>query len=773
MKSKKILMVMILFGITVMANAQTYTIRGRLMSGKTIVDYASVILQNKDSSFVTGVTTNQNGKFLISDVCPGSYRLCFSSIGYTSKNIELNNLTNNEEIGDIQIDSSSVMLKEVVVKSSRLIRSADKQIAMPTKYQIKASSNGVDLLRVMQLSRLKVDPMNNKVSTSAPGEVQLRINGAKAEIYQVKALRPENIQRIEYHDDPGMKYGEGVACVIDYITKRPVSGGDVSLDLQHSPFDGWGNDQLQGSVNKGKSQFGGYAWSSYRSLHQWRDNTETFNYADGTAFTRVEDGEKRPLKTNNVYANLYYNYKDGEKWFLNVNMNTSYDYSRSETGSLLYPVNEPDNFVNMFDDSKQRQLRPWLDIYFQRNFDKRRSLIFNVVGTYISTNSTRKYTEDKGADPLTDIYSKTDGSKYSIIAEAVYSVGLTKTGTMNFGLRGSQAYTENTYSGTVDAITNMHDGYGRGFVEWKQSLGKFNYSFGSFLSYIWMLQNSSKLYKLMWYPKASASYKINGNSYARLSAERSYTTPSLGDLSNVEQIIDSLQIRRGNPNLKENYTWQGNLFYEWRKGLFTVDFSLFYMYQHNPVMEETLLENNKFIRTTLNQKSWQKVNPELQLQIGPLFDIFSFNISAGMNYFDSHGVDYHHYYTNWYYDVDITAQYKKLTMIFMGRNHCNNFYGETCDFGESICGMMVNYRINKVKIGLMMFNPFSNRSSYNRPTINYNKNAPSRQAIHVYESARLLAVTFNWNFSFGRKYEGGQKQLDNKDSDSGTMKTGK
>jgi hypothetical protein len=759
---------------TLIAEAQTFLIKGRLLSGKTAVDYANVVLQNKDSAYVSGVMSDKNGHFFFEGVKGGSYRIVITCIGYEDKHIALNGVNRDTELGVITMDSVAQQLGEVVVMASKVIRTADKQIALPTKYQIKASSNGVDLLRTMQLSRLKVDPINNTVSTSAPGEVQLRINGAKAELYQVKALRPENIQRVEYHDDPGMKYGEGVACVIDYITKRPMSGGDVSLEARNSPFDGWGEDQLQGSLNKGKSQLGGYVWSSYRDLHQWRDNTETFNYVDGTSFTRVEDGEKRPIKENEIYANLFYNYKEGDKWFLNVNFNTSYYYLRNETGSRLYPDNQPDNFVNMLDDSKERQLRPWVDVYFQRNFSKRRSLIFNVVGTYISTNSSRKYTEDKGAEPLTDINSDTDGSKYSVIAEAVYSVGMTKTGTMNFGLSASQAYTENTYTGTVDAVTNMHDGYGRGFVEWKQSLGKFNYSVGSFLSYIWTLQNGDNLRKLMWYPKASASMKINDRSYVRLSAERSYTTPSLSNLSNVEQIIDSLQIRRGNPNLKENYTWQGNLFYEWRKGLFTVDLSLFYMYQNKPVMEATLRENNKFIRTTLNQKSWQKVNPEVQVQVGPLFDIFSINLIAGMNYFDSHGTDYHHYYTNWYYNVDFTAQYKKFTFMLMGCNHQNNFYGETCNYGESILGMMANYRINKVKIGIMTFNPFSNRNSYNRPTVNYNRYAPSRQAMHVvYESARLVAVTFNWDFSFGHKYKGGQKQLNNSDKDSGTMNSGK
>jgi hypothetical protein len=197
------------------------------------------------------------------------------------------------------------------------------------------------------------------------------------------------------------------------------------------------------------------------------------------------------------------------------------------------------------------------------------------------------------------------------------------------------------------------------------------------------------------------------------------------------------------------------------------------MYQQNPVMEETLLEGNKFIRTIDNQKSWQKVNPELQLQAGPLFNFITFSLTGGVNYFDSHGNDYRHYYTNWYYRAEATMNYKNCTLVIGAQNHRNNFYGETCDFGESLMMTMFRYRIKNANIGLMTFNPFSSRNAYRRPTVNYSRYAPSYKSMHIRESARMLIVTFSWDFSFGRKYDGGKKQLNNQDNDSGTMNSGK
>ena len=81
----------------------------------------------------------------------------------------------------------------------------------------------------------------------------------------------------------------------------------------------------------------------------------------------------------------------------------------------------------MWDNNKNTTNRPWLDIYFQRNLGKRHTFIFNVVTTYIHNNVERNYTEDKNDTRLTDITSLAKGDKYSVIGEAIYTAGITKT----------------------------------------------------------------------------------------------------------------------------------------------------------------------------------------------------------------------------------------------------------------------------------------------------------------------------------------------------------
>ena len=62
---------------------------------------------------------------------------------------------------------------------------------------------------------------------------------------------------------------------------------------------------------------------------------------------------------------------------------------KTNTRSTLFPINDRNDFVNMLDINNNNKTRPWLDIYFQRNYDNNRTFIFNVVGTYIHNNILR------------------------------------------------------------------------------------------------------------------------------------------------------------------------------------------------------------------------------------------------------------------------------------------------------------------------------------------------------------------------------------------------
>ena len=71
-------------------------------------------------------------------------------------------------------------LPEIVVNADGQIEMADKTVLLPTALEKKHSTNGFDLLSVMQTTELEVSPHTRSITTHSGGEVVVCINGMEA-----------------------------------------------------------------------------------------------------------------------------------------------------------------------------------------------------------------------------------------------------------------------------------------------------------------------------------------------------------------------------------------------------------------------------------------------------------------------------------------------------------------------------------------------------------------------------------------------------------------
>ena len=59
------------------------------------IEYANVSLLTQDSTFITGVATDNGGGFLLKEVNDGDYILCISCVGYENSYLSIRNLQAN------------------------------------------------------------------------------------------------------------------------------------------------------------------------------------------------------------------------------------------------------------------------------------------------------------------------------------------------------------------------------------------------------------------------------------------------------------------------------------------------------------------------------------------------------------------------------------------------------------------------------------------------------------------------------------------------------
>ena len=724
----------------------------------------SVMLAGVDGKMVKGVATDDGGRFEIGNVADGSFVLHFTYIGHEPQSLSLTNLAEDVNVGTIKLRPSANMLDEVVVESDAVIHKIDRQIILPTQVQRKASTNGVSLLQHLQIPTLAINPMDKSITTNFGDAVQLRINGVEATKEEVVALRPKDVVRVEYHDNPGLRYGN-VAAVVDFIVKNNETGGNIAADLTNgvNPL-GVGDYNVSARYNRNKSVLSTvFSWER-RDLDWIRENYETFTYPTYTIQNK-EIGNPTRLKYDNMNISLSYNYAD-DKNMLNIAFRNAYSNtpnSFSDRNSVLY---QEDVEYSVIDRQKTKSNIPSIDVYYQRSMKNGQNLYIDVVGTYLKSSNDRRYSmAETGSEP-TAIVSEVDGSKYSIIGEAIYERPLWG-GTFTAGAKHSHSLTDNMYDGDISSKVKMRMEETYVFAEYRSRIKKLDYVIGLGAMRTGYEQEGFTQEKWIVRPTLTLSYAVTNSVFLRYNAYMSGYSPSLSDLSDVTQGMDAYQVRRGNPALHSVTFYTNSLSASWRSRYVNVELLGRYSYDDKPIMEETLYDSGKFVRTYANQRGFHRINAQATVQVFPFGEYVAVRLTPFFNRYISNGNNYTHTHTNWGFRGSIMAQYKNWGMMIDMNTSYHSLWGETITRGEKLHSIAVGYNTEKWGIQMMLMNPFTKR--YEQGVENLSKLAPYSQVAYSDDFKRMVMLNVSFNLDFGKQRNASDKRINNSDNDTGIL----
>ena len=746
---------------------------GNRISGRVVDDNdaspligATVVLSDESGKQVLGVTTDTKGRFELKEVAKGDYILQCSYVGYDSFRMILKQLERNTDLGEIRLKPASEMLGEVVVAGEKVVQKIDRQLVMPTSAQKKAATNGVSLLQHLQIPGLSINAIEKSITTNYGESVQLRINGVEVTQAEVIAIRPEDVIRVEYHEQPGLRYG-GVAAVIDYIVRRRDSGGNVSADLTNSifPHIGFGNYQMSGKYHRGKSSFTALIRWDRRDMEWNRENEEMFYYPDKVISNRETVAAPNKIKYDYITTSLNYNYTNGKKSMLNIafrNNTQDVPHGFSDRNSILH---QEDKTYEVKDRESTYSTIPSLDIYYQLNLKNDQHLYFDVVGTYLKSDNQRTYSMTEAGQTPIEIFSKTEGDKYSIIGEAIYERSLWG-GKFSTGIKHNQATMDNVYEGDALTKVSMNTAETSLFAEYQSKVGKLNYTLGVGAMRTSYEQGNASQEKYFFRPTLNLSYQL-GKVFFRYNASLSGYAPSLSALSDVEQNMDAYQVRRGNPNLKSVTYFNNRLSASYRNKWMSVDVSARYRYDDKPIMEETHYEGGMFVRTYDNQKGLHRLMCQTSIQLRPLQEYLSVNLTPFFNRYISQGNAYLHTHSNWGFRGSIVGMYKQWTFMADMNTSYHDLEGETITRGETIHTVALGYKKDKWAIQAMVMNPFT--KDYHQGRENVSKLAPSKQLAFSRDLCPLFMLNASFNLSFGKQAKSAKIRIKNSDTDAGIL----
>jgi len=768
MKTKIIISFLdLLLFITNAAFAQQSVIKGRILDAtdKSPVEFANIVLMKKDSSYISGTNSNLEGYFTINNPAEKTNMLSVSFMGYETAYVPTP--ISSQDTIDIYLRQSTVNLNEVTIHARSITVKDDRKVILPTEEQIKMSTDGTEVIRKMQLPRIMVDPISGEISMSGNGEVQLRINGVQVTNAEIASIPPADILRIEYYDDPGVRYGKADA-VIDYITRCKESGGNINGVF----FNGGAykrkslDNRLSLKYNYGKSEFSANATLVQRKQDWTREYDEKLIFLDHEIH-RIEIGEPTPFNKKVFSSNLNYSLTEKDNYFFNAQFRYTRNYfpnNYEDRKSKLY-TSYSELPLSIFDHTTEKSNSPALDLYFQHDLPNDQRLMFNVVGTYIDTHNKRIYQEKQDNNLMTNILSEINGNRYSLITEGIYEKKIGQ-GKITGGIKHIQSYTNNKYTGNTVADISMMQAESSVYAEYQGRTGKWGYAANLTGTRLYYSQNHNRTEKYAIQPSARLSFQPNDNVYLRYKINLQNNAPSLAVMNDVEQKIDFWQIRKGNPKLDAFNTLSQSFSTSYTKGIFNVDVAVGYDYEYKPIMESVLYENDKFIRTYDNQKSFQNISAEATFKVKPWKNYLSLAVTPRINRFISRGNGYLHTYTMSELRVNLDFSYNNWLANFTTITPPRSMYGEQLMKSDQMYTIMAGYKQPKWSVMIGVLNPFTNE--YKTDNRNWSAINPVNSKIHT-KNNRSFLLRLSFNLNYGKQVRGGNKEINNMDTDSGIM----
>lgn len=366
----KLYMVAVLLCIAVFAaNAQSVTGRAIDESLQPIPFASVVMLENNDSSFITGTVTGEDGRFTLPTRTEKAL-IRLSCIGYRTIYEECpvqEDMTDGQkhDLGDIVMHADGMTLDDVVINGRTPIHKM-------TQEGVSTNITGTVLEQLGTaedvLGKIPGVIRNRKsFEVFGKGTPLIYINRRKIQdIAELERLRAEEIKNIEVITSPGSRYAATVKAVIKIYTKN-VAGDGMGIDVRSAYYQSENTDIAE-QMNlryrhAGLDVFGHLDYSLSNNESQSQSNT--YIVADtiwNQCFVQKTKNEQQELKCvtglnysfNTMHsAGIRYELsldprnKTNSTFYSDVMADNKY-YDRLDNRSKSYGESRPVHVINMY-----------------------------------------------------------------------------------------------------------------------------------------------------------------------------------------------------------------------------------------------------------------------------------------------------------------------------------------------------------------------------------------------------------------------------------------
>lgn len=763
---KKSFLIVLLICMAVLG-AKAQNLNGRLAdeNGEPVAFANMTLKMAANDSLVAGLTSDENGAFSI-DVKEGRYILTASAIGYERLTIRCG-ATN---LGTLVMPKTTEQLDEVVVEGSRVTEEAGRFVVLPDPKEAEVSGRGLTLLDMQQLPGLEVDVALQKITIDG-GTPILQINGKEVPLNRFINVRPEQILRIEYSNDPGIRYlDRNVSGVINLVLKESDDGGNVMARVQSAFTTGFVDGYLMAAHHKGKSEFS----LQYNLSHR---NYKNVPYEMIDSYIAEERTVERNMEMNSPFNYITHNitgeytYQPNDSTMFVATLRDYIDNNHwFGTGTITETENGTTIQMGMNKQSDRKGNSPMLDLFFTHKLRNRQKIELNMVGQYSQSdyynNLIYRDSENEWEYP-----TKVINNGYAVSGEAVYSKQFNRS-EARIGLQYQHNFASNDYviyetqTERTKDNTYLYCGIGGSIsnnVMYSLGTGVKLFTVADGIDTRRYVRNLSTAL-LFW--RISNSWSLTATTYFVPSL------PSLSDLSPVLQRVDDVEAIRGNDALKPSNTMNSTLRLQYNnKGWFAGMTGSYYrnfsptvrLYQYVP-------ELDLFVGTPQNTDYYQRFQLKAEVGVKQLFDRLNITLNGKLKKEEAKGEEFYHDNLNFSSGINAQFVWKQLVV------GCNfdflpdkSLFGEEISIGEMSQSIYVEYNWKSLNASLAWHCPF-NKKGFMYQTSGLSAVHPYCHTNWTSDNGNMVVLGLTWKFNYGKAFNKGQKTLWNGGYDDGMVK---
>lgn len=659
------------------------------------------------------------------------------------------------------IDEDSIgfskMLSEVVVSAPKVIKKHDRDVYLPSADSKKISKNGVQLLMNMGIPSLAVNEILGSV-TSLGSEVQIRVNGRVTSVEQLKTILPENVRKVEWIQNPGLKYN-GASAVLNLIVVNPTLGGSLMTQATSALNTEWGEAYLSAKLNNGRSQWGLDINGKLGDFDSQRDYQESFTYPDGTTVTRREIPIAGKAVHKYLIPKLSYSYikPDTTVIYASFGYNKNWRAGTSYTGLMKYSDGTPD--IEVTDDAIKEFSTPTISAYLEQHFGKNRILSVDASASFYSGRTPHYYSErvvDSNQE-LTEINSmiKDANNGYAITAD--YTQNWEKS-RFTAGATYSAQRNKSTYENLGGLVSRQHTDNAYIFAEYARSIGKVDLTGGVGADYssVRLIESGTGTHSWRFRPRVTMNYNATSHSRFYLGFYTWQDTPGLSQTNPVEQQVDGVQWHRGNQSLNTTITYRIDAQYRYYGNRISGTAGINAQMTPDAIAPVYFWEGPRLIQTYENSRGRKYISayisPDINVIPGWL------NLSGYLRWSLTHtsGTGYSLTRPNWCGQVTATAYHWGFYLVAQYDYRQGFLTGELEAWGERHSTIAIQYGWRNWQFMAGVICPFG---SYDQPSALYNRYYSYDRHMRLKGMSPMPIVKVSYNLNWGRQKRGVNKRV--------------